>query len=172
MTQQKNPSTQNSTVIFEVLPEEEQPVDVADIDAVGQELVDELRKNHYSVDPAYTGKKGGPVYDILFQISQFIHDNKETLLAMFDSIALILQCLLIVRDRKIEREKERRAPLQFTLEIDGKPITITAHNAESGVKLLESFQQAHPEEAKTLTLASNVKVKAKVPKKRHRRPHS
>jgi hypothetical protein len=171
MTQQNSHSTQNIPLRFEVLPEEGQPVDIADIDEVGQELVDELRKNHYSVDPAYTGKKGGPVYDILFQIPQFIHDNKETLLAMFDSITLTLQCLLVVRDRRVEREKEHRAPLQFTLEIDGKPITITAHNAESGVKLLESFQQAYPEGTNKSAPISGMKVKAKVPKKRRRHSH-
>jgi hypothetical protein len=172
MTQQKFHSMQNNTIRFEVLPEEGQAVDIADIDDVGQDLVNELRKKHYSVDPAYTGKKGGPVYDILIQIPQFIHDNREILLAMFDTISLTLQCLLLARDRRAEREKERRAPLEFTLEVNGKPITITAHNAESGVKLLESFQQAHPEEAKKVTVSSDVKVKARVPRKRHRHSHS
>jgi hypothetical protein len=172
MSQQKFHSIQGSTIRFEVLPEEGQTVDIADVDEVGQELVDELRLNHYSVDPAYTGKKGGPAYDILIQIPQFIHENREILLAMFDSISLTLQCLLLARDRRAEREKERRAPLVFTLDVNGKPITITAQNAESGAKLLESFQQAQPEEAKKVTVASNVKLKARVPRKRHRHSHT
>src|SRR5260221_3412810 len=108
MTEQSSNSIDTLAVRFEIIPEELQQLDIADLDEVGQELVDELRKNQFSVNPAYTGKKGGPVYDILLQIPQFIHDNREVLLAIFDSIALTLHCLLLVRDRRVEREKERR----------------------------------------------------------------
>ena len=171
MAQQSSHPMQTIAMRFEVIPEEMQQLDISDIDEVGQELIDELRNNGYSVNPAYTGKKGGPVYDILLQIPQFLHDNRELLLAIFDSIALTLHCVLLVRDRRTEREKERRAPLEFTLELDGKPITITVHNAESGVKLLESFQKAYPEETKKLTSTSSIKARAKVPKKKRRRSH-
>jgi hypothetical protein len=164
-------SNQSRAIQLEVASDDEQQADLADIDEIGQELVNELRKNQYTVSPTYTGKKGVPVFDVVLQIPLFIHANKELLTALFESLSLTLQCLLIVRNQRVEKEKERRVPLEFTLELDGNPITITAHNTKSAVELLKSFQETHPEATKKLTPASSVKVKAKVSKKRRRHSH-
>ncbi len=90
-------------------------------------------------------------------------------MAIFDSISLTLQCLLLARDRRAEREKAHRGPLKFTLEVNGKPVPIEVPDAETGVKLLEKFQGAHPEEAKKVTPQSKVKIGVKAPKKKRRK---
>jgi hypothetical protein len=156
---------------LEVVSDDEHPADVADIGEVSRELVDELRKKEYIVSPAYTGKKGGSVFDIVLQMSQFICDNKELLAPLFESITLTLQCLFMVHNQRAERERERRALLEFRLELDGNPITITVHNVKDAVELLKCFQEIYPEAAKKLTPASSIKVKAKVSKKRRRHSH-
>ena len=168
MSDQQNTQTQSMTIQLEVVPEDEEQEDIADTDEVRQSLVDELRSSGYTVNPAYTGKKGSPLFDILLQIPQFIHDNREVLLTMFDSLAVVFQCFLRVSEKRPEREKAQRAPLEFKLEVNGKTVTITAPDAESGMKILEKLQSTYPEEAKNLTPRSNIKIKAKVPKKKRR----
>src|SRR5713101_5334353 len=171
MSDQQNTQTQGMTIQLEVVPDDEEQEDIADTDEVRQSLVDELRSSGYTVNPAYTGKKTGTAFDILLQIPQYIHDNREVLLAMFDSIAVAFQCLMRVSEKRPEREKGQRAPLEFKLEVNGKTVTITAPDAESGMKILQKLQSAYPEEAKNLTPRSNIKIKAKVPKKKRRHSH-
>src|SRR6266480_5636681 len=118
MSDQQSPQSQIMTIQLEVVPEDEEQEDIADTDEVRQSLVDGLRSSGYTVNPAYTGEKGSPVYDILIQIPQFIHDNKEVLLTMFDSIAVAFQCFLRVSEKRPEREKAQRAPLEFNLEVN------------------------------------------------------
>jgi len=163
-------SGQSMVIHLEVVSDDEQPADVADISEVSRELVDELRKKNYIVSPVYTGMRGGgALFDIVLQISQLISDNKELLPPLFESIILTLQCLLVVHDQRAEREKERHAPLGYTLELDGFPITITAHNVKDAGELLKCFREVYPEATKKLTTASSVKVKAKVSKRKRRR---
>lgn len=165
---------QSMKIQLEVLPDEQQPADIADTDDVGQSLVDQLRNDGYTVNPTSTSigkkEKGGPLFDILIQIPHFIHDNKELLSSIFEAISLTLQSLLIVHDVRAEREKAQRDPIKFTLEVNGKPMTITT-DAKNAVKLLEQFQNAYPDEAKKVTPQSNVKIKVNVPKKKHRHSH-
>ena len=173
--QQSSHTPQNMKIQFEVVPDDGQPANIADTDDVGQSLVDQLRNNGYSVTPASSEnderEKGGPIFDILVQVPQFIHDNKDVLLAVFDSITLTLQCILSGRERLAQKEKIQRTPLKITLQVDGNSITIETANSESAIKLLEHFQNTYPEEAKKVTPKSHVKIKVKVPKKRHRHSH-
>ena len=142
-------------VQLEVVPEDEQQVDIADIDQVGRSLFDQLTNGGYTVKPVTTGKKGGePLFEILLQIPQFLHENKDWLLA---SIPPVLESLLIVRDRLAEREKTRRTPLKITLEVNGKPVIIETADLKNITKLVKQLQTDSPQEAK---------IQVRVPKKK------
>ncbi len=169
MGNQQSPlATQDLTIQLEVVSEDEQQ-DFADIDEIGRSLFEQLRSSGYTVTPASTGRKGGgPLLDILLQIPQFLQDNKELLLAMFESVALVLQCLFIARDRRTEIERAKRAPLRFTLLVDGKPLTIEAADFKEAAKLIVQFQKLYPDEAKKVTAQSKIEIKAHASKKRRR----
>lgn len=173
MSNQHEPSTiQNKIIQLEVVSEEKHQGDIVDIDEVGRSLFDHLRNSGYTATAAHTGKKGGePLFDVLLQGSQFLHDNKDVLLALFESVTLILQCLFIARDRRAEIEKTRRAPLIFTLQVDGRPLTIETADVKDAVKLIEQFQKLYPDEAKKLATQHTIKIEARVPKKRRRGSH-
>ncbi|HEU5380892.1 MAG TPA: hypothetical protein VFV38_36175 [Ktedonobacteraceae bacterium] len=84
-------STQSMMIQLEVVPENnEHPVDIADIDEIGRNIVDSLRENGYTVRPHYTGKMGSPVYDVLVHIYHLIHDNEEFLAALFTTVTAVL----------------------------------------------------------------------------------
>lgn len=172
MSNQPSPlATQDLTIQLEVVPEEEHQ-DIADTDEIGRSLFEQLRNSGYTVTSAHTGKRGGvPFLDILIQIPQFCHDNKELLLTMFESATLVLQCLFIARDKRAERERTKRAPLRFTLLVDGKPLTIEADDIKDGAKLVAQFQSLYPDEAKKVTMQSKMKIQAHTSKKKRRRSH-
>lgn len=168
---------QRKVIRLEVSAEEEQTADIADIDEVRRSLVLELRNNGYSVtpSPSSTGvrEKGvGPAFDVLIQIPKFLHDNKDLLLEIFDSIILTLQCILITREKRSKEEKEKREPLKITLKIDGKPVTIESSDAKNAATLLEHFVKTHPSEAKKITSESNLEIDVKVPTRKRHRPRS
>ena len=159
--QQGSFPVQNATIQLEVVPEDEQQVDIADIDEVGRDLFEQLRSKGYVVTPTVTGRKGGgPIFDILLQMPQFLHDNKDWLLA---SIPPVLECLLILRDKRAEREKAKRTPLKITLEVDGKPLTIETSDLNDAVKLVAQLQMTHSQSA--------MKIKVHVPKKKRHHSH-
>lgn len=152
-TPQSSPSNQGILIQLEVVSDDEQQADVADIDEVGRDLFDELTENGYTVKPASTGKKGGgPLFDILLSIPRFVHDNKDWLEGLFD-------CLLIAISKRTEKEKTKRSPLKITLEVNGKPVVIETENPKDAVKLLEEAQK---------TQHDAVKIKVRVPKKKRR----
>src|SRR2546421_5375913 len=97
--QQSSHEPQSMKIQLEVVPENAQEADIADIDEVGQSLVDELRNNGYTVNPTYTGKKGAPLFEILVPIAQFLHDNKDWLLAILSTVSPVLQFIQKERDR-------------------------------------------------------------------------
>lgn len=171
--QQSSLDSQSMTIQFEVMPEDAQQTDIADVDEVGRSLVGELRSNRFAVTPTYTGKRGGSVFDILVQVPQFIHDNKDLLLGILDSVAIALQCLLLSSERRAEKEKEQRDPIKLILEVNDKSVTIDRSDVENGTKLREKLQRTHPDEIKKITTRSNMKIKASVPRKKRRpRNHS
>ena len=155
---QSSPLAQNVLVQLEVISEEdERETDIADINEVGRTLFEQLTLSGYLVKPTLTGRKGGqPLFDILLQITQFLHENKDWLLA---SIPPLLECLLIARDKRAEREKTKRSPLKITLIVNDKPMLVETADPKEAIKLVEQFQGTHPDK---------VKIQVRVPKK-HRR---
>jgi hypothetical protein len=131
-------------VQLEVVSDDEQPADIADVDEVGRGLFDQLRQSGYTIKPTSTGRKGG---ELLFDI----------LLTILGSIPPVLECLLIARDRLAEREGGKRSPLKITLEVNDKPVVIEASDPEDVATLIKRLQ---------ITQHDAVKIKVRVPRKR------
>ncbi len=154
MTDTQFPS-QTIKLRLEVISEDEQQIDIADIDEVGRGLFDQLICDGYKVQPSSTDKKGrGPLFDILLQIPQFLHENKDWLLG---SIPPVLQCLLIARDRLAEREKMKQTPLKITFEVNGKPIVAEASDPKALKEVVKGLQTVSPEKTKIRAVVSKKK---------------
>src|SRR5713226_8238646 len=94
---------QDIIIQLEIVPEDEQDADIADIEEVSREIVDYLRNSGYTVEPTYSGTKGNPAFDIVVHIYQFIHDNKELITAVLSTSSVAIQCLIKERDRRAEK---------------------------------------------------------------------
>jgi hypothetical protein len=166
-SQQPSNTSQVITIQLEIVPEDEQQPDIADVEEVGRECVDYLRSNGYIVEPTYTGTKGNPIFDIVVQVYNVIHDNKELLAAAFTTASIVLQYLIKERDKRAEEEKAQRPLLEITLYVNGKAVS---PDAEISSKLVEQHQGVHPEGSQKVNPQNSVKIRVRVSKKqRHHR---
>ncbi len=160
-------SHQSMSIRLEILPEDTQQIDIAEIDEIGRNIVDQLKQDGCNVEPFYAGSKGGgPIFDIVVHIYRVIHGNEELLAAIFASISLALQGIIKERERRTAREKAQRDPFEITLYVDNKPLKIQTPDTQSAVKLVEQFQNSYPNEAKKVTVKSSVSIQVQVPKKK------
>jgi hypothetical protein len=165
-------TSQSMLIQLEVMPEDEQESDIADVGEVGRSLFEQLTNSGFTVAPTTTGRKGGgPLFDILVQIPQLLYDNKDWLLAMLNALPPVLQTLLIARDMRADKERTKRAPLKITLQVDDKVMTIEASDVKDAEKLLKQLQSIHPEGTKIINAQSQVKIGVSVPKKKRRGSH-
>lgn len=153
-TSQSFSSDQNMVIQLEVVPDDQEPADSADVGEVADDLFDVLEQSGQTVTPAPTGTRGGPLFDILLAVPRILNDNRDWLLP---AIAPVLECLLIAREKLVKQEKGKQAPLKFTIEVNGKPVPIEAQDPKDAAKLIAELQ---------LTQHDQVKIKARVPKKK------
>jgi hypothetical protein len=81
---QVSATSQPIKLTLEVVPEDPLDSDPALVDAVGRDTADALRGEGYTVQPIYTGKRGGPLVEIIAFLSQALATawaNKEALIA-------------------------------------------------------------------------------------------
>ena|SRR2546429_7264183 len=169
--QQFTITPQDIIIQLEIVSEDEQQPDSAEVEEVSREIVDALRSSGYTVEPTYTGTKGNPAFDIVVHIYNIIHDNEALLTAVFMTTSSILQCIMKVRDWRAEKEKTRRAPIEITLEVNSKPLTIKASDIGNATKLVEQLQRTHPEVAQQGFPQTNVKTRVQIPKKKRYHGH-
>jgi hypothetical protein len=154
---------------LEVIPEDEENVNIADIDDVGRSIFDQLTTHGFTVVPVPAGKKGGePVFDILVQASHILVANKDWFLAMLDALPPILQCLIITRDKRAAKEKTKRSPLKISLQVDGKPVVIETEKLADAEELLKQLQVIHPGNTSQSSPKTDIKIQVSVPKKKRR----
>lgn len=152
---QSSSSDQNMLIQLEVVPDDQEPADNADVDSVGRSLFDQLKQSHQTIKAAPTDTRGGGlIFDVFLPIVQNLHNNNDWLLS---SIAPLLDCLLIVRERLVEREKGKQAPIKITIEVNGKSVTIESKDPKAAAEAVKHLQ---------LTQRDQVKIKVRVPKKK------
>lgn len=172
MTSQASLPISHTVIQLEIVPENAQQQDLGDVAEASQNIIDYLAKNGCTVTPAYTGRMGGPIYDILVHSYHIIHDNEELLAALFASVATTLK--LISEHNKREEQKNAllirtSIPVEIDLPTKDGPITLKAPDAEVAVKMLEQLQNTQPEKRKKITPQGKAKIKVDIPKQKWHR---
>jgi hypothetical protein len=167
--------TDTIKVQLEVVPDDQRNFDPAELGQVARKVSEALSSEGYTIDPTYTGEKGGALFEIVQQLAHQIQTNKEILVALLSVAAPIVQYLFKVCERRLEEsEKGRRSktegqPINITVIVDGAPISVDASDADNAAMLVEVFKASHPEVAANATLKSKVRVIAKLPQKESRK---
>jgi hypothetical protein len=164
------------TIQFEIVAEGGRDSDPAAAGVVARGLAEGLRQEGYSVQPAYTGEKGGTVYELLLQellppAILAIHlawSHKETLINLFKAIGPLVE--------QVVKKQDQHLKLEVT--VDGASISVeapslktTEHLTELGQKNAEqlmelvahNFEVQHPQIAEKVTPRSSLKVTVSVP---------
>jgi hypothetical protein len=175
MSDQASSSAAHPSVQLEIVPEDLQQQDLGDVAERSQNIIDYLHKNGCKVTPAYTGKMGGPLYDLVVYSYQIIHSNEELLAALFASVAATLK-LINEHNKREKQENTGLTPAPLPVEIDlptkDGPITLKAPDAETAVKMLEQLQMKHPEKIRKVTPQGKATIKVSIPRQKWHRQRS
>ena len=173
-------SGQHITITLEIISEDEQDAGPVTAAEVGQETVDALRKNGYTVQPIYTGQRGGFLVEVITLLENLPGDiwSHKDILDVLSALCTIFGTIIPIAKHVLKREQKRAAndqtqklPIKIAVEIDGAPISIEAPDleaAEGAMKLAKRFQVSHPTIAERVTPHSNVKIKGSIPKSQPR----
>ncbi len=174
----QNEQQQVSSILLEIVAEDEENADIFEMSAATRAIVNEVKQDGYSIEPQYTGQRGG--LDLIFEVLPYLQSVWEGIYAQRETISIIADLSavfaaispLVVSVFKA-REKQAATspvpPVKLTIMIDGAPISVEVANlqdAESALELAKRFHSVHP--TVKPTPKSQVKIQAKVPKKQKR----
>lgn len=162
-------NTQGLKVLLEIVPEDQGNADPVAVGEMGRAVVEELRHGSYTVDPVYTGQRGG--IELVFQtVVDFLNTQGGTI-DVVASLTTIVTSLFPVLEKVFRANEEQGQPIKISLFIDGSPVSIEAANlkeAEAALKIAERYHAIHPTIAPN-PATSQVKVQIPAPKKARRR---
>ena len=132
--QQDSTTSQPITLTLEVVPEDPQNSDPALVDAVGRDTADALRSEGYTVQPVYTGIRGGPLVETIAFLSQTLAAawaNKEALISDVSGLVTILTTAATVvekarqaYEKRVGKDTALQYPISFSLDINGMPVPL------------------------------------------------
>jgi hypothetical protein len=163
------------TITLEIASEDPKDSNPALVDAVGRDTTEALIKDGFTVEPVYTGQRGGFLVDVLIPFLAATWANKDIILAdgsalitLITPVFTLTQYLREAHEKRIGKVAFQQAPIKITVEISGALISIETpdlETAEGAMKLAQRFQTQYPTVASHVTSQSNVKVKGSVPKR-------
>jgi len=175
-TQAESDHSSRFKITLEVIPDDPHDADPALVDAVGRDAADALRSDGYTIEPVYTGQRGGDfLIGILIPMLVTAWTQKDTVLAdgsalvtIFTPVVSFAKRLHEAHERRKGKDAAQQSPIKIAVEIDGASISIEAPNLEAvegAMKLAQRFQMQHPAVASQVTSQSSAKLKASVSKR-------
>ncbi len=168
-SQAESDNSNRFKITLEVVPDDPHDADPALVDAVGRDATDALRNDGYTIEPVYTGTRGGgflvTVLATAWAQKDLILADGSALITIFTPVVSLAKRLHEAHERRAGKDAAQQSPIKITVEIDGASISIEApdlENAEGAIKLAQRFQTQHPAIASQVTSQSNAKLKASV----------
>lgn len=162
---------QTFTIQLAFVDADEQQPDPATVGEVARQTITDLRNQDYTVQPAYTGAKGGNVFAIATQLGQHIVENKELLIALLGLATPILTVLLNRYEKRLDREEAAAVPPSppIFLTINHATVPVEAADLDDNGRLLHKLLAAQPDLIDTVTPESTPQIEVRVPRKPQRR---
>ena len=179
---QDSAAPQSIILTLEVVPESQLDSDPALVDAIGRDTADALRSEGYTVQPIYTGTRGGPLIEIVAFLSQTLAAawaNKEALIADVSGLVTILTAAAAVvkkaqqaYEKRVGKDTAQQYPISFTLDINGMSVPFAVADVESAediLRMAQCLQASHLSLTGTGPSRGKAGVKASVPKQPQRK---
>ena len=166
-----------TTILLELLPADANDADPALINAIGAEVATLLRQQGETVEPAYTGQRGG---EQLLQIISAVWANKDLILSDLSSLVTVLTPVVLIAQhikhaygQRAGQEVAQQRPVTVTLEIKGLTLTVETPDAKDATEIATQLAQqilTQPSPtADQALLPQTTRIKAHVPKRPTRR---
>lgn len=171
-------SLKTVTIRITFVSADEQQRDPATIGTIARHSIEELGQHGYTIQPAYSGTKGGEIFEIATQLGKNVVDNKELLIALIGVATPILTFLLDRQKKRLEMNEEQLAALnreqqqsiQIYLTINETTTPIAPFDLEDNERLLRKLLEQQPNLAHTVTSETipeiEVHVQSKPPRLR------
>ena len=105
-TQTPSENPQPLSVILEVIPDDPNEAAIAETYAVGRDTADALGNDGYTVQPVYTGQRGGFLVNVVFPLLTMMWAQKEVILAdLSELIAILTPAVVVVRHLRAAHEQ-------------------------------------------------------------------
>jgi hypothetical protein len=158
------------TIKLELVPQTPKSADPAEVEALGREVAAALRQQGFTVKPAYTGEKGGIVYDFITALTPWAQSamtNKEILIALFGAAKPVLEYFLgkLKKQPQAQLAGTQTPNLKLSLELPNAKLELEGRDLDEvdGLEqLAERFIKNNPTLAGQVTLQSEVKVKGEL----------
>ncbi len=164
-SQMSTEHTPRFEILLEVEPEDERESNPVVIGEIGRSMVSGLRQEGYTVEPMYSGQKGG--LELLFAVWTLLQSGAVETGTHIDAIASLCAIFETTKPLLLRVFKaQEKHPIKISVVIDGAPVSVEAadlEDAEAALVLAQRFHAAHP--AVKVTGKSQVKTKVKVSKK-------
>lgn len=169
-------NAQPFTFTLEVLPEDASDADPALVSALGRDVVDLFRAQGETVEPVYTGERGG---EFLAQVATLLTTawaNKEIILSDMSALVSILTPLVLATrslrhayEKRIGMPLAQQNPLAITIEVHGITMKVEATDQQDAIaiatELAQHFQAQRPEVSAQTIASTTQKIRASVPKR-------
>lgn len=168
------------TFLLEILPEDSSDADPALVSALGRDVTDILREQGNTVQPAYTGERGGEFLAQVATLLTTVWANKELILSDLSNLVTILTPLALAThhlwsayERRVGKSIAQESPIAIRIEFDGISMKIDAADRKDAVAvatdLAHHFLAQHPAVDPSSLVPTTAKVRASVPKRPTRR---
>ena len=152
-------------ILLEVEPEDERESNPVVIGEVGRNIVSGLRQEGCTVEPVYSGQKGG--LELLFTVWTVLQSGVVEAWTHVDAIASLCAIFETTKPLLLRVFKaQEKHPVKISVVIDGASVSVEAadlEDAEAALVLAQRFHSAHP--AVKVTPQTQVKAKVRVSKK-------
>lgn len=181
MTQQPIESSSPIKIFYEVLPEDPQDADPAELQAVANSVVAGLRKEGYQVNAVPTGALGA---DLLYQIVQTAITHKDEIAGAVGSVKPIIEQIVAwYRQRqtnKLAQSAQGAVEVEARFGQDYDSFTFKSTGREGTEEFTSAFEQflAHSQHARSQsqlppasqnTVEGTITVRERVPARQHRK---
>jgi hypothetical protein len=176
-TQTTAENPQPLSIILEVIADDPNEAATAETYAIGRDTADALRKEGYTIQPVYTGRRGGFLVDVVFPLLTMMWAQKEVILADLSKlIAILTPAVVVVRhlraahEQRVGKDAAREHPLKITVEVGGATVSLESFNQEDDVRAEQLARQLLTTHSHLqLTPQTRPKVTSRVPKTQPRK---
>src|SRR5437588_1357809 len=117
---------QHIMITLQLAPEDEQVTDLARVKEDGRDATDILQSSGYTIQPIYTGRRGGFHIEVVNQLEKLLSDitDRDTLgdvsalCTIFSTIISIAKHVLKLHQKRVAKDNDQKTPIKFMVEID------------------------------------------------------